>query len=242
MHHGGGGGGFHGGGGGFHGGGGGFHEGYHGGAFGGYGVGYGGYGVGGLGHRGFYGGWGGYGGYGLGGGYGWGWGGYGYGYPLVVPIYDPIAPVYYNTPVIVPTQTTTYITTPPPGMQNAPMQTGPQPIALRSCTYSTSYPIIRSIAIEKPVVRKCTIELYKHVPLYSVMMIYDSNMKLYRLATVNDRQPCAPEAHAINELSDYTEVTFHDASDNTKSILIATSYCSTCGQHFFVQPPPPPPN
>jgi len=225
MHHGGGGGGFHGGGGGFHGGGGGFG---------------GGWGGGGFGHGGFHGGWGGYGGYGLGGGYGWGWG---YNsYPLVVPIYDPITPVYYNTPAIVPTQTTTYITTP---AQNAPMQGPPQqmaqqPIALRSCTYSTSYPIIRYVPIEKPIARRCTIELYKHVPLYSVMVIYDSNMKLYRLATSNDRQPCAPEAHLINELADYTEISFHDTTDNAKSILIATSYCSTCGQHFFVQPPPPP--
>jgi len=116
-----------------------------------------------------------------------------------------------------------------------------QQISFRVCTYSTNYPIIRYVPIEKPIARRCTIELYKHIPLYSVMVIYDSNMKLYRLATSNDRQACAPEAHLINELADYTEITFHDATDNANTILVGCSYCSTCGQHFFIQPPVTPP-
>jgi len=180
---------------------------------------------------------------GWGGGYGWG----GYRAPRVVPLYNPLTPVYYNVPP--PIQTTVYNPTPyavpplypyqqsyaPPPQQYLP----PPPVALRCCSYSANYPIIRHVAIEKPIVRFTTINLYKHVPLYTVMVIYDSNSKLYRLATTNDRAPCVPETHLITDLADYTELTFHDTTDNSATVLVATSYCSTCGQHFFVQPPPP---
>jgi len=277
MHHGGGFGGGHGGFGGVH------HGGGFGGGFGGVhhgGLGWGGGGLG-YGYGGWGGGYGGYGGYGWGGwglggaGWGWGWGGGYYRSPIVVPIYNPVMPLYYNTPYVAPPVTTTVVTQPvyqgmPPPQQGMPQQGmppqgmpqqgmppqgmpqqgmpppqqgGQQPLALRSSTYSKDYPIIRYVPVTKVIARHCTIELYKHIPLYAVMLIYDSQTKMYRLANEHDKPPCAPEAHLIDELNDYTEVKFNDPQENTDCTLLACSYCRNCGQHFFIQPPitePPP--
>jgi len=105
----------------------------------------------------------------------------------------------------------------------------------RRCTYGMGYGIIRRIALARAITRRAIVPLAFATALTDVMIIYDPRINTYRLAEDFDHEPCPFERHTIVQLPDYTEITFQDPSTNQIRVLYADSYCSTCGQHFFIE-------
>jgi len=106
----------------------------------------------------------------------------------------------------------------------------------RRCTFFPAYNILRRAALIRPIGSRVCVSLAYATALTEVMIIYDANIGIFRLAHDLDPPPCM-NAHVVVELPQYVEMAFQDPYNPAQvRMYYADSYCSSCGQYFFIQP------
>jgi len=105
----------------------------------------------------------------------------------------------------------------------------------RRCTYGPTFGVVRRCSLRLAIGRRAILPLAFGVSLAEVMIIYDARLGTYRCAEAFDPPPCAFNGHVIVTLPEYTEITFQDPTTMQTRIYYADSYCSVCGQHFFIE-------
>jgi len=118
---------------------------------------------------------------------------------------------------------------PHPGFVIGPNRT------FRRCTYGGNFGLIRRCPLRLAIGRRVVLPLTFGMPLTDIMIIYDPRIGTYRCAEEFDIAPCAFNQHIILQLKEYTEITFQDPMTMQTRIYYADSYCSVCGQHFFIE-------
>jgi len=104
----------------------------------------------------------------------------------------------------------------------------------RRCVFGPNYGLIRHCPLTLGIGRRVVLPLNFGMPLTDIMIIYDARLGSYRCADDLDIAPCAFNQHVILQLPEYTEFTFQDPVTLQTRVYFADSYCSICGQHFFI--------
>jgi len=110
------------------------------------------------------------------------------------------------------------------------------PRVFRRCYVQPGYGLIRREMLVRAIARRAIINLAYATALTEVMIVYDPMIGTFRCASDLDPPPCMGN-HAIVQLPEYVELTFRDPYNPMMArIYYADSYCSLCGQYFFIEP------